>query len=381
MRRYFASAALIAIASYLGCSATKNQLAPTSGSSGTTGSGGAGGTGVSVAVSVGGQDGCVKFSAKAEVQPAAMLIVLDRSASMADGNKFTFAAQAIVQALDQPVFNTMQVGLMGVPSAPVKAPQCVLDASFGLISKVACGLPPFPQVELKLAGTQKSSDASGVRHDIKAWIATATNGPDVDDPDSTPMYGALQLALGTLQALDMKRILLVVTDGSFGCTVFSNRPGYDDCNGCKHEWEDPSNVIKMLQTANSDAAAPVETFLVGVPGADTYDKSGCVSPPYHMRAALSAIAYAGSPKFVPQSCTGKTYTQATLDPATSCHVDLTQGNFKAAALATTIKDVRSQVVGCVYPLPMAPSGQTIDLDAVNVEVTINGSKQTIKKRS
>ena len=39
-----------------------------------------------------------------------------------------------------------------------------------------------------------------------------------------------------------------------------------------------------------DPAAPVQTFVIGVPGADTYDSSGCNAPPYHMRLALSAFA-------------------------------------------------------------------------------------------
>ncbi len=376
-RRWLALTATVVVGAYLGCSASKkNNLGSSSDAAGSTApSSGSGGAVSSVSAGSGGNEACVKFSAKAQLAPAAMLVILDRSASMADNNKWAFAAQAVVQALDQAVFDTMSVGLMAVPSGPVNAPPCI---SF-IIPKVACGVPAFPQVDLKLAGKLKSTDATGVRHDIKAFVTTAM--PEVNDPDSTPMYGGIQSAINDLKALDMKRILLVVTDGSWDCNVFSNRPGYDDCNGCKREWENPQNFIDLLSAANKDAAAPIETFVVGVPGADTFDASGCTNPPYHMRAALSAIGFAGSPKFAPANCTGKTFTQQTGDPATSCHVDLTQGNFNAAALATTIKKVRSAVVGCTYPLPKAPQGQEIDLNAVNVEVTVDGKKQTVLKRS
>ncbi len=314
--------------------------------------------------------GCSTATYQATQAPAAMLVLLDRSASMADANKWVFAAQAVVKALDQDVFDTMTVGLMTAPSGPVNAPQCVIEASFGAITQVACGVAPFPQVDLMAAGKLKSTDAMGVRHDIKAYITNTS--PEVNDPDSTPMYGAIQAALGDLQSIpNMKRILMVVSDGSWDCNVFSNRPGYDDCNGCSREWENPQNVVTLLAAANKDPNAPVETFIVGVPGADTYDASGCMNPPYHMRAALSAIAYAGSPMNVPANCTGKTYAQNTPDPQVSCHFDMTQGNFNTQALADAISQVRGKVLGCVFDLPPVDGGM-VDLNQVNVTYSVNG---------
>ncbi len=271
---------------------------------------------------------------------------------------------------------------MTVPSGPVNAPQCVLDASFGTVTQVACGVPPFPQVDLKLAGNMKSNDAGGVRHDIKSYITQTM--PEVNDPDSTPMYSGIQAALADLQAIpNMKRILMVVSDGSWDCAVFGNRGGFDDCNCCSHEWEDPQNVIKLVGDANKDPNAPVETFIVGVPGADTVgvqgqggcgDMVGCDWPPYAMRAALSAIAFSGSPTNVPANCTGKTFTQATPNPQTSCHFDMTQGNFNTMALTTAISQVRGKVLGCTFDLP-ALDGGMVDPTQVNVDYSINGGMQ------
>ena len=313
----------------------------------------------------------------AKQSPAALLVLLDRSASMADNNKYVSAAQAIVQAIDADVFDTMAVGLMAAPSGTVAGPACIFNLP------VACQSPPFPQVDLAVAGMNKSNAAMGVRHDIKAWLTA--NSPDTGAGDATPMYGAIQAAFGALAAVpglppSAKRILLVVTDGSWDCTQFSARSGYPDCNGCDHEWEKPENVVSLVSMQEMDPNTPVETFVVGVPGADTYDASGCNFPPYHMRAGLSAIAYAGSPANAPANCTGKTFMDASPDPQVSCHFDLTQGNFNTQALADAIGQVRGKVLGCVFELP-ALDGGMVDPGEVNVSYTVNGMSTDLYRRA
>src|SRR5262249_12781351 len=138
--------------------------------------------------------------------------------------------------------------------------------------------------------------------------------------------------------------------------------------------EKPQNVITLVGTSNKDPNTPVETFVVGVPGADTYDGSGCTYPPYHMRAGLSAIAAAGSPNNIPANCTGKTFMDNSPDPQTSCHFDMTQGNFNSKALADAISQVRGKVLGCTFDLP-ALDGGMVDPSMVNVDYSINGGAQ------
>jgi hypothetical protein len=322
--------------------------------------------------------GCATATHQAHQAPAAMLTVVDRSASMADNNKWTFAAQAVITANDQSAFDDMDLGLLVAPSGPVNAPQCVIDASLGTVTQVACGTPAFPQIAFATAGSNKHTASTGVRHDIYQYLMSTS--PEVGDPDSTPLYDAIQTSIINLQGwtpqsgqtTGLKRILLVITDGSIDCAVFSSRTnGYNDCNMCVHEWENPQNIINMLSTAHADANAPVDTFIVGVPGADTFDSSACASPPYYMRAALSAMAYAGAPQGVPANCTGKTWTQATGNPTVSCHFDLTQGNFSAATLASTISKARGASLGCVFELP-ALDGGVPDLSNVNVQYSVGG---------
>jgi hypothetical protein len=318
--------------------------------------------------------GCAEATYAAEQSPAAMIVVLDRSSSMAQQNKWVFAAQAIVQALDQDVFDSMSLALYAAPSGSVTGPACIFNLP------VACQAPPFPQIDLVLAGQAKSSDPSGVRRDIKDWLTA--NAPDTGLGDASPLYSALQAAIGTLQAWpdDGTRILFVVTDGSISCNEFSSRPGFGDCNGCVRDWEDPNNLVALLAEANDHPSAPIETFVVGVPGADTYDPTACEYPPYRMRLALSAIAAAGAPDYLPADCDGTTFTQGGADPTTSCHIDMTQGNFSTASIADAISYARGETVGCVYELPEPPDNQTIDLDEVNVEYSADGLDVDLARR-
>ena len=350
------------------------------------GSGGIGGSGGSVPpdVSVDAIDvftpdaGCTVTLYDGEPARAAMLVVLDRSESMA-GTKWQSAAQAIVQALDQDVFDSMWVGLYAAPVPPqINGPPCI----FGF--PVDCQAPPFPQIALAPAGINKSWSVVGVRKDIMQWLNA--NYP-VSSPfggDASPLYAGLQAAINALKSWPVsgKRILLAVTDGTLSCNQLSNppRPGFPDCNGCTHDWEHPNNLVQLLGTANADPAKPIESFVVGVPGADTYDPQGCNYPPYHMRLALSAIAWAGSPGFVDPNCTGKTFTQSGGDPTVPCHYDMTQGNFNAQNLADAISQIRTKTVGCTFALPKE-DGAVVDPNMVNAYYTINGGpNQYLLKR-
>jgi hypothetical protein len=319
-------------------------------------------------------ESCAEATVTAEQKPAAMLVVLDRSASMAQNNKYAFAAQAIVQALDQDVFDAVEVGLYVAPTGSVAGPSCILNLP------VACQAPPFPQIDLATAGNDKSSSAAGVRRDIRDWLAG--NAPDSGIGDASPLYSALQSAIATLQSWpqDGNRILFVVTDGSISCNEFSNRPGYGDCNGCARDWESPQNIIDLLAAANNSVDQPIQSFVVGVPGADTYDPTACDYPPYRMRHALSAIAAAGAPDYVPTSCDGTSYDQNAPDPTVSCHFDMTQGNFSIQSIADAMTKVRGEVAGCIFDLPEAPDGQAIDPDEVNVEYSVDGATDSLARR-
>ncbi len=362
----FGFAATFAAAGYFGCSAHKATH-----STGATGSGGdsltvGSGGGLSVGNGTGGFESCAKFSAKADVAPAAMLIVLDASASMTTANKWGTAQIAIATAIDKDGFDSMSLGLLKFPIGTVGGPQCV----FGL--PVTCGYSALPQVALKLAGMQKSADGMGVRSQIYNYLVN--NGPVSSQDDGSPVYDSLVGAYGALKAYPNvdKRMVVLITDGGFSCTSLSSplRPNYADLNGCP-DWERPDNVNALIK---QKLAEGTNTFIVGVPGTNTNGgKTGIYdNPPYSMLLALSTYAVSGSPDTIPADCDkAAVYSQGGKLNGKPCHIDLSGGNFDPNVLADAIAKIRGAAVGCVYPLPKAPDGKEIDPNQVNVQVYID----------
>jgi hypothetical protein len=320
---------------------------------------------------------CASVSEEAKQAPAALLIVLDRSSSMSTNGKWLAAQKAIVKAIDASAFDNLSLGLLAYPSFSIAAPSCLL-----FVTQVSCGVSSLPQVPLGDTGLLKSTAASGPRREIYTWLSAS--GPDQTITDASPGYDALSTAIKALQdhPIDGKRLLVFITDGGFSCTSMSSptRPGYSD--GLCPDWEYPDTVIALLSAARSAAAKPVSSFIVGVPGSDSAGQmQGPYSTaPYHMRLALSAYAYAGSPTTVPATCDGRSFTQSGADPSAPCHFDMTVGTFDADTLAQTIADIRGKALGCTYTLPKVVGKQVVNKDKVNVRVTIDGQGGVIPRR-
>ncbi len=365
-----------------GCSASSGGGggggAGAGGSGGTTGGTGGGGIGNTGGfIDSGPSDGpagdaCAELQVEAKQAPLAMLVVLDKSTSMAQAGKWTAAQLAIVQAIDTAGFDNLALGMLLYPAGDVPGPACV----FGL--SVSCGVSALAQVPIADTGSAKSN-APGVRQQIYNWLAS--NQPN---GTATPGYDALKAAIAGVGAYSMPagalRVVLLISDGGFTCTSLSNpkRPAYLDSIGCE-DWEHPDNVVSMLDAAYKDPTKPTRTLVIGVPGSDT-KPTDSEAPPYYMRRALSAFAKAGAPDLVPAGCDG-TYQQSQGDPALECHYDLTKGTFNAQALADSIVKIRGAVLGCVYQLPDPGAGKTLDKKKVNVVVTLDGKTTTVPQRS
>ena len=80
--------------------------------------------------------GCASAQYEAKYAPAAMMVALDTSGTMASRNKYAYAQQAIVAAIDQRAFDTVALGLLGFPTSDTSAPECL----FGLVPSVRCGV-------------------------------------------------------------------------------------------------------------------------------------------------------------------------------------------------------------------------------------------------
>jgi hypothetical protein len=339
---------------------------------------------------------CAKFTAEAKQAPAAMLVVLDKSASMTTQNKWGTAQLSVVSAIDRDVFDTMSLGLTTFPHSFVDPPQCLCDyicAPLGgcdiqtckavIGGGVSCGVSLLPQVPLAFAGPEKSNASSGVRHDIYQYLVG--NSPLSNSDDGSPIYDALDgayQAIKLFQGVD-KRIVVLVTDGGFSCTSLSNRPGYSD--GACLDWEYPDSVNALIQAAHDDPSAPVSTFVVGLPGSDsTGDPQGSyATAPYDMKLALSTYAVSGAPESLDPACDASAvFTQNGVAPAVPCHLDLTTGGFDANKLAQAIADIRGKALGCVYDMPEPEPGEVIDQAQVNVELSIDAmAGVTLPKRT
>jgi hypothetical protein len=389
----------------VGCAASGSDNDDAGGSGvgkGAGGSAGAGQGGAGVtAVGNGGSGGaggfadCAKFTEQAEQAPAAMLIALDMSASMNTSGKEAAADLAIVTAIDKDVFDSMALGLVTFPASLSYPPQCLCDAAClgdcGLCAMllgggVSCGISALPQVAMAPAGKDKSNSGVGVR--AKMYDFLVKTQPLSNQDDGSPVYAALQAGYSALKAVSNveARMLVLITDGGFSCTSVASptRPAFKDANGCD-DWEHPDNVNKLIGDHYQDASLPIHTFVVGVPGSNTNGgKDGqWDTPPYSMLLALSTYGVSGSPDNVDPACDkAAVFKQGDPAPAKPCHYDLSNSaNFDAQKLADTIAKIRGAALGCVYPLPAPPAGETIDPNLVNVTVTIDGMVVTLKKRS
>ncbi|MBL9028811.1 MAG: hypothetical protein JNL21_41845 [Myxococcales bacterium] len=389
MRRFLFGASSIVLA--LGCAAGSdddggggsgagNTTTSTTGQGGSFNTTGAGGEG--------GFQGCASFTDEAVQQPAAMLIVLDKSASMTTNQKWATAQLAVVSAIDNDAFDSMSLGLVAFPASFTQPPECLCEFYCGagcdvcgpLIGQVSCGVSALPQVAMAEAGTEKSNQG-GVRKEIYDYLVSES--PLSNQDDGSPIYDAMNFGYQALKAYDIeKRILVLITDGGFSCTSLSSRPGFSD--GACNDWEHPDNVNQLITMNRDDAMKPVNTFIVGLPGSDSTGgmTGGYATPPYAMKLALSTYAVSGSPETVPLDCDqAATFTQGGAAPAVPCHLDLTTGPFDGQVLADAIKEIRGKALGCVYDLPEPPPGETINPEKVNVSLTLEQMTSTLPKRS
>jgi hypothetical protein len=361
----------------------------TTGTTGTTGgafptssvsSGSTGGAGGALC----GLGACASSHTKAQQEPAAMLIVLQASASMA-GAKWTAAHDALLSVINESAFDTMSIGLTAFPVGTTPPPAC-LDGIFG---NVYCSYPGYtPQGSMTPVPLPVPIEpATMARTDITSWLNSHTQPTGASDPsDSSPVYDAMAYGYKVLQATNIAhRMMVLITDGGFDCTSVSGDPtrinaAYSD--GLCNDWENPLQTQMLIKNAQTNAAAPVETFIIGVPGSDTTDCNSQTDAPYNMPLALSTYAVAGSPTTLPAGCdSSAVFTKCGSLSGPPCYIDLSGGNFNATALATAIATLRGQLLGCVYPVPPPPMGQTANPAEVNVVVTIDGTPYCIDRRS
>jgi Mg-chelatase subunit ChlD len=317
------------------------------GEGGEAGEGGAGG-GVNLAGSTGsgGEKACQAKETPGKRVPAALLVVLDRSGSMNDNNKWSSAVSALNQMLataDQ----ELGMGILRYPEN-TNAPGCpvipdLLDPD-GLCKFNTCTknhgcvdikqTPHVPVAPLKTSAAQ-----------IQSLMASTKPGGE------TPTLGALQVAYKYMQELqtDSERFVLLVTDG---VPTFAGGPEI----GCPLAGE-TCGTKAQLGTLTSDARKgnpPVRTFVIGAPGSE-----GGLE-------ILSGLALNGG------TCRpGGSHSSYT------CHYQIGAANFQQE-LAATLTQIAGSVSNCTYAVPV-PSDGKVDPDKVNVVVTTAEGETVVLK--
>lgn len=167
---------------------------------------------------------CASETVEADQIPLSMFLVMDRSGSMQDANKWNQARQAMISFADSPAVISSKLGLTVFP--PDVGDECAPDSY----------RPIVPISQLPGAAVQIKSEL----------MSRAPNG-------GTPMAGAMQGAVNVMSEYLTANpgedgIIILVTDG--------------DPAGC-------GNIAAVAKVAELGAAAkrPVRTFVVGMDGA------------------------------------------------------------------------------------------------------------------
>ncbi|MEZ4250574.1 MAG: vWA domain-containing protein [Polyangiales bacterium] len=228
--------------------------------------------------------------------------------------------------------------------------QVLLASLDSLPAGTRLGLLRFPRV-----------DGACVNESVALPIAElATNRASVDatinsfvpDGAGTPTHDAVVFGLSRLRLDAGERpFLILATDGaSLACL---------GCDNVCSESELERDRDAMVSTVGAAAATDgIGTFVIGVPGAQTY------------RDVLSRMASAAGTARAGCSDTGPTY----------CHFDLTEPGLDfATALGDALAAIGEAVISCEYDIPENPEG-TFDETKVNVRLTTDVGAEEVVPR-
>jgi len=280
MRPTYLLAASLAL--ILGCSAGSDPQGTTGslssgtgdensgGSSGSSGDGGSDSQANTVAASVGtgsfnGEE-CGKTAYGALV-PASILIVLDKSGSMAGGDGIPDKWAPTVSALTTLTSTApaeLKIGLLPFPGdtcdfnaatcTDLQSPSCQAALADGCCEDVS----PAPAVQVKPLGQ------SGP--EIVSWLNA--NGPT----GGTPTLWALKRGYNLMKTLDTQgeRFILLVTDGQPNVYAPAMEiPGFPDFSIPESNIECKTEADIVAEAATASASTPVvRTFVIGAPGSE-----------------------------------------------------------------------------------------------------------------
>ncbi len=329
----------------LGGSSTGGSVA----TGGTSGPGGAGGEG--------GEDSerCATDTQVAELTPANLLFVIDKSGSMncnppegdpaknarcanfpvqEDPNvdsKWEVTRDALANALDSLAGQTnVSVGLMLFP-VPERAPSSASPAA------AECYVDGVADVEVGQLDTQARDDLGMVLDAVTPLGETPIVGATMNGYN----YLSEGIRAGEVEG---NHFVVLLTDGAETCA-----------RGLLSE-------LVNVHVPNARGDWNIRTFVIGVPGSE------------QARSLLSDIAWEGG------TATSTTCSHGSRQADEGdCHFDMTESADLAADLNAALQEIsRTRILSCDYAIPENPTGGDVDLGKVNITFTPgNGDPERI----
>lgn len=267
--------------------------------------------------------------------PASLLILLDRSASMRDGSKWSSAVSALKSALSKSD-DELPVGLLYFPEGKFKLnPFCITSpTTAGCPAQLADNgckdIKTTPDVPVDVLKTTRSIIESSLS-------ATSPDG------DTTPTRWALKNSWAYMQKLAAKsdRYVVLVTDGE--PTTYT--PAGFGLPEMGLECKDQATIESETLAASTGTPA-VKTFVIGAPGSEK-------AAPHLSRIAVN----------------GKTRRTPTCDPGKGeCHYQIGSSSFETD-LAKALEEITGKIATCIFEVP---TGTDVDPNRVNVSVESSG---------
>jgi hypothetical protein len=278
---------------------------------------------------------CLTGTAFAEPLPATLMFQVDTSGSMNCGaNDRSCLTADPTPAPDDSRWDVFRARL--------------IEALAALPDATRAGLMHFPGGESSCAPTTADvpiAPLSTSRAAIRSVLAALV------PRNITPTHDAVANAMAILRADGgERRYLVLATDGAatvcLGCDA-----------ACSFDEQDRDNE-RMIVRVQEAAAMGIPTFVIGVPGSQSY------------RGILSRLASAAGTARPGCSDAGPMY----------CHYDLTDPSIDlSTGLRDALASIGEVVVSCEYPIPPNPDG-TFDPGRVNVVITDeDGTRETIRR--
>jgi hypothetical protein len=287
--------------------------------------------------------------------PSNLLFLLDRSGSMhlrvgQTDTRWTLTTAGLGNILSSVSSDTV-AGLAMFPSGDQPISCCAVTAGNFIDCTCAEGELPEPADRCDAATYETlavSMDALSASHVDQMIDAVAVS--DDEFYWGTPLAPALGGTLDAAVSMSLPGVTSVVllTDGLPTSCDVTGDPGAND-------------IVRALEAASAGASSGVRTYVVGIDA-----EAASSDPATDLAINLSQLAAAGG-----------TASFAGCDATNDCAYLVNVDNFEQA-LAGALESIALEASSCTFELP-TPDGGLPDYDAVNINVTSEGTTQAIPR--